>query len=178
MRSPTTEVWRLHTSPFRPSHDGTGGVTPPTAIEHARWPAVLTFLQGFTPERSFPRQPGTLSCQRTVCRTTRPEHPATTCVILTDLMFNCQAKGRPFPRRLKATVPWPKFTMDRQGPEVKVCPHCGTRWPPQQLLIKCVTCEMVFCPACKDEPTAHRFECHLWRRPREAKESIPSTTVS
>jgi len=49
----------------------------------------------------------------------------------------------------------------------KVCPKCDRRWPEDQLLMKCVSCEEVFCPACKSLPNVHKFECPVWRaRPR------------
>jgi hypothetical protein len=44
--------------------------------------------------------------------------------------------------------------------EAKECPKCGALWPPERLLMKCVVCESVYCPACKDVPSVHPFWCH------------------
>lgn len=40
-----------------------------------------------------------------------------------------------------------------------VCQKCGTHWPAGQKAMQCVTCRQVYCPHCKDEPTAHTFGC-------------------
>jgi hypothetical protein len=48
-------------------------------------------------------------------------------------------------------------TTAADGP---VCPKCGTRRPPGRLLMKCVVCEAVYCPACQDVPGVHPFWCH------------------
>ena len=45
-----------------------------------------------------------------------------------------------------------------------VCPKCGCHWPQEQKPIKCVTCESIYCPGCKDQPTVHAFECHQFRK--------------
>lgn len=63
--------------------------------------------------------------------------------------------GDPCPNRCQASPQGPLLEAD-QG---FACPKCGAAWPAGVKALHCVTCQAVYCAACRDRPTVHAFSC-------------------